>query len=132
MSFFWRYLSLFRYFFIILICNCLWIILQWIFLNFCVFDIPLLYYFNLSSSIIFCISSRNIYLFLGISLSRSYLAVPNVVNFLKLWQFYQPLYYQSNHQFLLMLYEGLFWRSFKCIYCRFFSIIKMFLGLFIA
>ena len=31
---FWRYISFFRYSFIILICNCFWIILLWIFWNF--------------------------------------------------------------------------------------------------
>ena len=35
LSFFWRYISFFRYFFIMLICNCFWIILLWIFWIFC-------------------------------------------------------------------------------------------------
>ena len=38
-------------------------------------DIPLLYYFNLNSSIIFCLSSGNMYLFLGISLSSSFATI---------------------------------------------------------
>ena len=29
--YFWRYISFFKYFFIMLICNCFWIILLWIF-----------------------------------------------------------------------------------------------------
>ena len=37
LSFFWRYISFFRYFFIVLICNCLWVILFWIFWKFCDF-----------------------------------------------------------------------------------------------
>ena len=54
--FFWKYMSFFRYFiryfFIMLICNCLWIILNFLKLLW-FFDIPLLYYYiTLSSSII--------------------------------------------------------------------------------
>ena len=45
--------------------------------NLIFFDIPLLYYcINLRSSIIFCLSPEDIYLSLGISLSRSFLSVP--------------------------------------------------------
>ena len=33
MSLFWRYIFFFRYFFIMLICNCFWIISLWIFWN---------------------------------------------------------------------------------------------------
>ena len=41
-----------------------------------VFDIPLLYYYiNLRSSIIFCLSSGDIYLSLGVSLSCSFVPV---------------------------------------------------------
>ena len=53
--FFLRYISFFPYFFryssIILICNCLRIILLWMEI-FSVFDVSLLYYFGLSSSIV--------------------------------------------------------------------------------
>ena len=49
-------------------------------------DIPSLYYFNLSSSIISCLSSGGTYVFLSISLSCSLWLFLNyfVVNFLKL------------------------------------------------
>ena len=44
--------------------------------NLLFFDIPLLYYYiNLRSSIIFCLSSGDIYLSLGISLSCSFVTV---------------------------------------------------------
>ena len=43
LSFFWRYISFFRYYFIILIYNCFWIILLWNFWNFCDFLIFLCY-----------------------------------------------------------------------------------------
>ena len=39
------------------------------------FDIPLLYYFNLSSSIISCLSSGDIHASVGISLSCSYVTI---------------------------------------------------------
>ena len=68
LSSFWKYMSCFRYFFIILICNFLWII-------FWFFDISLLYYFNLSSSIISCHSSGDTHLSLGVSLSSSFVTV---------------------------------------------------------
>ena len=62
-------ISFFRYFFIILICNL--ICLNYFVVNFLkvllFFDIPLLYYFNLSSSIISCLSFGDIYLSLGIN-----------------------------------------------------------------
>ena len=82
MPLFWRYISFSRYFLIILIYNCFWIIFLWIFWKFCkniflrfyyqsnrqllwlFFDIPLLYYYiYLSSSIISRLFSRNISLF---------------------------------------------------------------------
>ena len=44
------------------------------------FDIPLLYYYiNLRLSIIFCLSSEDIYLSLGIYLSRSFVTVSNLI-----------------------------------------------------
>ena len=44
--------------------------------NLLFFDVPLLYYYiNLRSSIIFCLSSGDIYLSLGISLSCSFVTV---------------------------------------------------------
>ena len=46
LSFFWRYISFIRYFFIMFICNFLWFILLWF------FNIWLSHYFNLSSSVI--------------------------------------------------------------------------------
>ena len=65
-----------------LLCNCLWIILLWIFLNFC-------------NSI------------------KTFIAN------------------QSNSHFCCFL-NGFFWRSFKCICCRLFSIFKKFLNIFTA
>ena len=56
-------------------CNCLWILLLllfWKFYDF--FNIPLLY-FNLSSSIIYCLSSGDTCFSLGISLSCSFVTV---------------------------------------------------------
>ena len=75
LSFFWRYVS-FQCFFIILICDCFWIILLLIFWNFCYFfNIPSLLYSTFSSWIISCLSSGNTYLSLGISLSCSFVTV---------------------------------------------------------
>ena len=73
MSFFLRCIVFFRYFFmyffIIFVCNFLWIVF-WLF-----FEIVLLCYFNLSSSITSCLSSEDLYLFLGISYSCSFVTV---------------------------------------------------------
>ena len=44
MSFFWRYIPFFRYFLIMLICNCFWIILLWTFWNPCNFTVVRLTY----------------------------------------------------------------------------------------
>ena len=89
LSFFWRYISFFRYFFIVLICNCFCIILLQISFKFCnsvsyfsithiyfFFFIPsLYYYFHLRPSMVFYFSSADIYLSLGCSLSFSFVTV---------------------------------------------------------
>ena len=67
LSFFWRYISFL---------SDLKLALNRLVVNFLkllwFFNIPLLYYFNLGSSIISCLSSRDTHLSLGISLSCSF------------------------------------------------------------
>ena len=51
--------------------------------NFLFFGIPLLYYISLNSSIIFCLSFREIYLSFGISLLSSFDCVSSLCDFFK-------------------------------------------------
>ena len=66
------------------------------------FDISLLYYFiNIRSSILFCLSSGDIYLYdVYLQLFLNYF----VMNFLRRWQFYQQFYFQSD-QLLLLFFD---------------------------
>ena len=95
LSFFWKYISFFRYLFNILICNCLWIILSWIFRNFwdfLIFHYYVYYYVNLSSSIISCLFSGDIFLSLDISLSCSFITISMVL----LWNFWNASNFNTN------------------------------------
>ena len=87
MSFFWWYISLFRHFFTMIICNCFWFFLKpsefYLIILLAikspgasaVFYSSLSYYFNLSLSINSCLSYGDAYLSLGISLSCSFVTV---------------------------------------------------------
>ena len=129
----------------ILTWKCFWIILLWIFWNFCnsvndfitniFFDIPLLYYyFNLRSSIISCIFSGGLYLSLGIFLSFSFTLSSSEFFCCKFFENFEillamllPIKSAVASAFFLNYY---FWSSFKCICCRLFGIIKKFLTIF--
>ena len=76
-----------------------WIIFLW------VFYIPLLYYFNFSSSVLSCLSSGGTYLSLGIPLLCLFVTISDLFycEFFEISQFCYQLYYQSNHQLLLLI-----------------------------
>ena len=128
MSFFLRCIVFFRYFFmyffIIFVCNFLWIVF-WLF-----FEIVLLCYFNLSSSITSCLSSEDLYLFLAISYSCSFVTVS---------QFFCCGFCSKPRNFIINFITNQitscfccflncsFRSSFRCISCRLFSMIKKFL-----
>ena len=65
LSFFWRYISFY------INCNRY----EFFFFFFWFFDISLLYYFKLSSFIIYCLSSKDTYFTLGISLLFSFVII---------------------------------------------------------
>ena len=122
MPFFWRYIFFFRYFLIILICNCLFV----------TFDIALLYYFNISSSIISCLSSGKIYFSLGISLWCSFVTACELF----CCKFFQNVCDSVSNfitnqiiSWFSCILNYSFWWNFKCICNRFFSTIKKFLTL---
>ena len=75
MSFFWRYMSSFRYFFIILIYNCFWIILLWIFETFIILSVILLsikfiiFWYSIIILFYECQIINNFFSFLWISIS---------------------------------------------------------------
>ena len=96
------------------------------------FETPILYYSNLRSSIVSCLSSRDIYLFIGISLSCSFVTFSELFsseffgNFVPLLAI--PLPIQSSVALPFSNYS--FWNSFIHICCRLFSMIKKFLVIF--
>ena len=102
------------------------------------FDIPLLYYYtNLNSSIICCLCSGDIYIFLLIflfhpNLSLNAILLKYFVEILKYLSFYQLFYCQSNHQLFLQFFQLLFLEQFHCLCCKFLSTIKKFLTILIA
>ena len=76
--------------------------------NLLFFDIPVLYcYTNLNSSIICCLSSRDMYILFGASISLSaslFFECKSDGDFLKRLIFYQQFCYELNHQLLLLFY----------------------------
>ena len=101
--------------------------------NFLFCDIPLLYYYiNPWSSIIFCYSCEDIYLSLGISLWCLFEAVSKLLCSEVFEAFLIPswldfIIYQITSWFCCFLNYS-FWNSFKCICCKFDSMIKKFLA----
>ena len=92
------------------------------------FRIPLLYcYIDIRLSIIFCLFYEDVYLLFGISLSCSFVIVSEL------------FFYELLETFVILLAilspikppVASFQRSFKCIFCRLFSVIKKFLAVFI-
>ena len=101
------------------------------------FVISLLYYYiNLGLSIIFCLSSGDIYLSLSISLSCSF----EPVSKLFCCEVFETLvilsailfYCQLNHQLLLLCFELLFLKKSSMHLLQLFTMIKKFLALFTA
>ena len=80
--------------------------------NLLFFDIPVLYcYTNLNSSIICCLSSRDMYILFGASISLSaslFFECKSDGDFLKRLIFYQQFCYELNHQLLLLFYIARF------------------------
>ena len=106
-------------------------------INLLCFVISLLYYYiNLRSSIIFCLSSGDIYLSLSISLSCSF----DPVSELFCCEVFETLvilsailfYCQLNHQLLLLCFELLFLKKSSMHLLQLFTMIKKFLALFTA
>ena len=100
------------------------------------FDILLLCYFNLNSSIVSCLFSGDIILSLRISLSYSFVTVSVFLNYFLVIFFKNFCNSISNFItnqitscFFCFLNDS-FWRTFKCICCRLFSMIKKVLALF--
>ena len=82
--------------------------------NLLFFDVPLLYcYTNLNSSIVLCLSSEDMHLFFGasISLLASSFCKHNKGILMHLL-FYQQFCYQLNHQLRLLNFELLFLKQF--------------------
>ena len=77
--------------------------------------------------IIFCLSSENTYLSLDIFYQANLCNYFQIVKFLRLSRFFQQL--QITNCFCCFLICS-FGSSFKCIWCRLFSKIKMFLAVF--
>ena len=109
--------------------------------NLLLFDVPLLYYYiNLKSSIIFCLSSGDLYLCLGISLSCSVVTVSELFyrKFFKSFVILSAILLPkkspvASSYFWIGLFECIFeciFLSFKCICSRLFGMIKTFLAVF--
>ena len=102
--------------------------------NLLFFDIPLLYfYINPRSTIIFCLSSGDIYLSLDISLLCSFVTVSELFCREFFWDFCNFISDFINNQitscFCCFLNHS-FWSSFECICCRLLSMIKRFCSVF--
>ena len=131
LSFFWRYVSLFRYFFIILNCNCFWIILLWIFLRLRDSATARLFYSQFINNFL-------AFFWKYISFFRYFFAMPicNCIRIILLWNFLG--FHNVIRKFItsqIVSYACCFfnkpsWSSFKCIWSRLFSIIKRFLNIF--
>ena len=145
MSFFWRYISLFKYFFIILTYNCFWIIFLssfwkfhnslaiWLSIKFILFLI-IHSYINLRSSIIFCLYfKRYIHFFmyfLIILICNSFL----IILLEMFWNLRNSVNdFRTNwiSSCFCCFLNCFLWSSFKCIYYRLFTMIKKFLIIFL-
>ena len=96
--------------------------------SFVIFDILLLHYFNLGSSIVSCFSFEDIYLSLGISLSYSFISVFELVCYKSFETFVtlSAILLPIKSPVASAVFE---WRRFKWICCKFVSIVKRFLAI---
>ena len=104
--------------------------------KFAIFDIPLLYcYTNLNSSIIYCLSSGDMYLFLGVALSTSTSVLSfgnSSVDFFETLVILSAILLPIKSPAASAVYlSSSFWSNFYRICCWFFSAIKKFLTVFI-
>ena len=100
--------------------------------NLLLFDIPLLYYANLNSSMICCLFSEDIYFSFGISNSSSFCECNYLEDFFEALVILSIIFLSikspvDSAGFLIALFE-----SFYYICCRFLSSIKKFLTIFIT
>ena len=98
------------------------------------FDIPLLYYYiNLRSSLTLCILSGDIYIYIFL---RYYFLICNcfwIILLQSFWDFPNFICDFIANEFtscFCWFLNSSFWRSFKCICSRLFSMIKRFLVVF--